>query len=117
MKFPSDLGGLAGVASGTLWSHARVAPVGVAIGPPMSMIRHRFGGFLRAARAGILCRRSSSTAARAEDPVKPPGNARDRPTPKSGQRATDARAGTGSDGAADAPTEIGWGGARGLEQW
>ena len=34
-------------------SHARVAWTGVAFGPPMSMIRHRFGGNLRAARASV----------------------------------------------------------------
>ena len=35
---------------------------GVAFGPPMSMIRHRFGGNLRAVRASILRRRPSRTA-------------------------------------------------------
>src|SRR5262249_34391115 len=32
----------------------RVALTGVAFGPPMSIIRHRFGGNLRAARASVL---------------------------------------------------------------
>ena len=99
------------MASETLWSHTRVAPVGVAIGPPMSMIRHRFGGILRAARAGILRRRPFSHRRSTRSPS----------TPSEEKGPTDARIGpkgvgpadgTGPDGAADAPTEIGRGGSR-----
>ena len=66
---------LAGVASQRLDSHARVAPTGVAFGPPMSMIRHRFGGNLRAVRASVLRRRPSRTAARRPTPSADPGRA------------------------------------------
>src|SRR6187549_1246572 len=96
-----------GMASETLWSHTRVAPVGVAIGPPMPMIRHRFGGILRAARAGILRRRPSLHRRSTRSPSIPSHLDRGSPTPGSGPRATDERAGTGADGTADAPTEIG----------
>ena len=43
-------------------SHARVASTVVAFGPPMSMIRHRFGGNLRAVRVSVLRRRPPRTA-------------------------------------------------------
>src|SRR5262245_52764319 len=101
-----------GMASETLWSHARVAPVGVAIGPPMPMIRHRFGGILRAARVGILRRRPSLHRRSTRSPSNPPSLKDKGPTDaRFGARATDVRAGTGADGAADAPTEIGRGGS------
>ena len=78
----SSVGGPRGVASQRLDSHARVAPTGVAFGPPMSMIRHRFGGNLRAARAGVLRRRPSRTAARrSADSLRP-----SRPTGRPGRR-------------------------------
>ena len=55
---------LAGWRANRLDSHARVAPTGVAFGPPMPMIRHRFGGNLRAVRTGAPSRRPSRTALR-----------------------------------------------------
>jgi hypothetical protein len=71
------------------------------------MIRHRFGGILRAARAGILRHRPSRTATRAggfqsiisEPEVSDPHEHE--------HRATDDRAGPGhGPGREDAPTEI-----------
>jgi hypothetical protein len=95
-----------GVASGKLGSHARVALVGVAIGPPMHMIRHRFGGILRAARAGILRRPPTCTAARARDSINHLENPRWL-TPRNGigHRTTGLGPGNGT-GREDAPTEI-----------
>src|SRR6476619_3748555 len=100
-----------GVASETLWSHARVAPVGVAIGPPMAMIRHRFGGILRAARAGILRRRPSLHRRSTRSPSNPPHEGQGPTDSRIRARAADRHARTGADGAAEAPTEIGRGGS------
>ena len=72
---------------------------GVAFGAPVAMIRHRFGGNLRAARAEASCRRPSCTVARSR-PRRPkallraigsqPGQAGLDPGPESGwSRATD----------------------------
>ena len=96
------------MASGKLGSHARVALVGVAIGPPMHMIRHRFGGILRAARAGILRRRPSCTAARARDSINHLEDSRWRtPWNGIGQRTTGLGRGTGRGGRMHRPRSIG----------
>jgi hypothetical protein len=75
------------------------------------MIRHRFGGILRAARIGILCRRPSRTHARTRESFGPQLNGR-RPTLErdNGQRTAGLDPLFGR--ATDAPTEIDPGTAR-----
>src|SRR4029079_11793769 len=71
-------------------------------GPPMSMIRHRFGGNLRAVRASIPRRRPSRTALA----ISPATSANQRRCPGATHRAADSRVGGGRSAVEAAPTEV-----------
>jgi hypothetical protein len=103
-RFAAASTGPRGVASQRLDSHARVASTGVAFGPPMSMIRHRFGGNLRAARVSVSRRRPSRTVARPNHPTDPVGGGL-----WTQHRATGVQRGAGRAGSEEAPTEVGRG--------
>jgi len=101
-RFAAASTGPRGVASQRLDSHARVASTGVAFGPPMSMIRHRFGGNLRAARASVSAPSSVTHRRSAPSPHRP--RRRGHCGRSIGRRASSR--GAGRAGSEEAPTEV-----------